>query len=280
MKGASFRGWLTLSGPQRAVLLDEVLERLPEGYAPLPTPGPEPSLAPRYVHLETGVSFHLVFGDQVLLGMSERRLDRLARVQRAARCGPGLAEEELDLPSPVPSADEVRAVTPARRVAVSTLLVGELLSALQLHRLGVGEALLSPLGVRPAGVGAALRGLTIQGWRLPSEAEWEFVARAAMDSLDDEAPPLRPALRFLPELGSGLELCRDSWHPTWQGAPEDAGAWGEGHEVLRGGGNGVLYTAWTAAPAWSECVLPSRRPVAGAPRTLGVRPVASLGPSR
>jgi formylglycine-generating enzyme required for sulfatase activity len=159
---------------------------------------------------------------------------------------------------------------------VAPLLVGEVLSRLQLNRLGVPEELLANSGVRPAGIGAAVRGLTARGWRAPSEAEWEFVARAAADSLDDVAPPTTPADRLLSELGNTPELCRDSWHPTWEGAPHDASPWGDGHEVTRGGGHGTRYTGWTASPAWTECVWPSRSQIASSPRPVRVRPVVGL----
>ena len=271
----TFRQWLELSSTARAVVLDEVTERLPPGFLAATDVGHAPAAVPQYLHPATGLLFHLVLGDEVLLGMSPRRLARVVEVQRGLHRD---ADEDLDLPQAVPSEEEARPFTP-RRLQAPPVLVGEVLTEWQLRKLGVPGELVAAGGLRPAGVGAALKALAAVGLRFPSEAEWEFAARAAADDLDDEAPPTSPELRFLPDLGAGAELCRDSWHPDWTRAPAGAEAWGEGHEVVRGGGQGSRYTGWLARGAWTECVWPARRQLSASPAPVRARPFASLRPA-
>jgi hypothetical protein len=268
---STFTRWLSLDSVSRDVVVDQVLEALPEAFEHVVDREREHAV-PRFLHRETGVTFHLVFGDRVLVGMSERRFQRVFEVRNAWRPPSPLTD---DLPESLPSWDDVRAFTPTRLVEVPTLLVGEALSALHLHRLGVPEGHLTPFGVRAGGLSAALRGLTRVGWRAPSEVEWEFVVRAAADTLDDRSPPVSAAPRFLADMGARTELCRDSWHQSWEGAPVSSAGWGEGHEVLRGGGGGSSLALWSAPPSWGECVWPSRRMVS-AQRPIAIRPVVEV----
>ncbi len=268
----SLEQWWAFDEDTRAVMVDAVLERIPRGYRDHREGGHRGSPLPAFVHEETGMLFHVVFGGRAVFGMSDRRWARMNRLR--------LPDGDLDELSVVPNRAEAAALEPAREVLVKSALVADQpLPFGVLRKLGLDEARLASSGFHRVLVGAVLRAVTRLGWRAPSEADWEYAVRAVADTVDDAAP-LRSApsrLMHLPwrRMGEHYELCSDDFHESLAGYPAEGGR-GRGHAVVRGRGNGRTFVGWSEAAAWSEAVWPGRASLASVTQSISFRPWVDL----
>ncbi len=250
------------------MVIDQLLERMPPGYFDPRSVGHALGPLPQFIHRETNVLFHVVFGGTGVMGMSDRRFARLRRVT---------VEESEDLMVPVARLEEARELLPAQEIVVRAALVADQpLSFGVLRKLGLDESRLTIAGVSPIAVGAVLKTLVAQRWRAPSEAEWEFACRAVEDATDDADPPASPTGALLgtglAQMGHRAELCRDSWHDDFRDYPWE----GQGHEVLRGRGAGARFAGWGVSAAWNEALWPGRRRLSGWTTAVAIRPWVDL----
>jgi formylglycine-generating enzyme required for sulfatase activity len=143
---------------------------------------------------------------------------------------------------------------------------------------------------------AWLSRLTGQPYRLLSEAEWEYAARAGATTRfffgnDDvavgqyawyyansahQANPVGKkdpnAFGLFDVHGNVWEWCADTWHPGYEGAPQDGSVWREGDaslRVLRGG-------SWYDAPDILRSANRNREPPSLRAYNIGLRIARTL----